>query len=138
MANRFLELEFIAAAHCCQLFSGLKVEYAVLQIFTKDAGQREVELGFNVGQGSQDIGFRNTINVLFQMNPSVKVNFTVLDQDGSPTMASFIITDEELKLSSRRQHKNSSECWPAIDGSASKNLRRALASLILLTRFRSD
>jgi hypothetical protein len=93
VANRFLELAIYRSRPLLPNLSGLKVEYAVLQIFCKDSGQREVELGFNVGQGSQDIGFRNTINVLFQVNPSVKVNFTVLDQDGSPTMASFIITD---------------------------------------------
>jgi hypothetical protein len=73
--------------------SGLILEYAVVQIFTKDAGQREVEIGFNIGQGTQDIGFRNTINILFNIQPSVKVVVDVKDEDGAPTMASFIITD---------------------------------------------
>ena len=73
--------------------SGLKLEYAILQIYSKDAGQREVEIGFNVGQGTQDIGFRNTINILFNISPSVKVTLHVKDDDGSPAMASFLITD---------------------------------------------
>ena len=73
--------------------SGLKLEYAIVQIYSKDAGQREVEIGFNVGQGTQDIGFRNTINILFDASPSVKVTLNVKDDDGSPTMASFLITD---------------------------------------------
>ena len=73
--------------------SGLKLEYAILQIYSKDAGQREVEIGFNVGQGTQDIGFRNTINILFNINPSVKVTLHIKDDDGSPAMASFLITD---------------------------------------------
>ena len=65
----------------------------MLQVYCKDAGQREAELGFNVGQGSQDIGFRNSIHILFTIQPSVKVKFRVKDDDGSPTMASFLITD---------------------------------------------
>jgi hypothetical protein len=64
-----------------------------LQIYSKDAGQREVELGFNVGQGTQDIGFRNTVNILFSITPSVKVTMHIKDDDGSPAMASFLITD---------------------------------------------
>jgi hypothetical protein len=51
--------------------SGLGLEYAVVQIYSKEAGKREVELGFNIGQGTQDIGFRNTINILFDVSPSV-------------------------------------------------------------------
>ena len=48
---------------------------------------------FNIGQGTQDIGFRNTINILFNSIPSVKVTLHVKDDDGSPSMASFLITD---------------------------------------------
>ena len=63
--------------------SGLKLEYAIVQMYSKDAGQREVEMGFNVGQGTQDIGFRNTINILFNSIPSVRVTLHVKDDDGS-------------------------------------------------------
>lgn len=74
--------------------SGLKVEYAILQIYSKDAGQREVTMGFNVGQGTQDIGFRNLIHILFRINPSVKVTLHIKDENNSPaSMASLLITD---------------------------------------------
>jgi hypothetical protein len=73
--------------------SGLKLEYAVLQIYTTDAGQREAEIGFNVGQGTQDIGFRNVIHILFDIQPAVKVVMHVMADDGTPAMASFTITD---------------------------------------------
>lgn len=91
--NRFLEMQMYRGRPLLPNLSGLKLEYAVLQIYSKDAGQREAELGFNVGQGTQDIGFRNTINILFNIKPAVKVVLHVKDDDGSPTMASFIITD---------------------------------------------
>ncbi|MCW3109180.1 MAG: hypothetical protein JWQ09_3686 [Segetibacter sp.] len=93
VANRFLETQVYHNRPLLPNLSGLKLEYAVLQVFSKDAGQREAEIGFNVGQGSQDIGFRNTINILFNISPSVKVALDIKDEDGSPAMASFIITD---------------------------------------------
>ncbi len=93
VANRFLEMEVYRNRPLLPNLSGLKLEYAVVQIYSKDSGQREVEMGFNIGQGTQDIGFRNTINILFTISPSVKVIFHIKDDDGSPTMASFLITD---------------------------------------------
>jgi hypothetical protein len=91
--NRFLEVVMYNNRPLQPNLSGLKLEYAVLQVYCKDAGQREVEIGFNVGQGSQDIGFRNFIHILFTIQRSVKVKFRVKDEDGSPAMASFLITD---------------------------------------------
>lgn len=93
VANRFLELQVYRKAPLLPNLSGLKLEYAVLQIYCKDAGQREAGLGFNIGQGTQDIGFRNVINILFESKPSVKVTFNINDADGTPAMASFLITD---------------------------------------------
>lgn len=93
VANQFLEMQLYRNRPLLPNLSGLKLEYAVLQIYSKDAGQREAQIGFNIGQGTQDIGFRNTINILFNILPSVNVIFHVKDEDGSPAMASFLITD---------------------------------------------
>ena len=91
--DRFLEMQLYRNRPLLPNLSGLKLEYAVLQIYSKDAGQREVEMGFNIGQGTQDIGFRNVINILFDVQPAVNVVLHVKDEDGSPAMASFTITD---------------------------------------------
>lgn len=93
VANRFLEIQMFDSRPLSPGLSGLGLEYAVVQIYSKDAGKREAELGFNIGQGTQDIGFRSTINILFTILPSVKVTFNVKDDDGSATTASFTITD---------------------------------------------
>ncbi len=93
VANRFLEMQVYHNRPLLPNLSGLKLEYAVVQIYSKDSGRREVEMGFNIGQGTQDIGFRNTINILFSISPSVKVTFHIRDDNGSPAMASFLITD---------------------------------------------
>jgi hypothetical protein len=93
VANRFLEIRMYENRPLSPHLSGLGLEYAVVQLYSKDAGRREIEIGFNVGQGTQDIGFRNAIAILFDIRPSVKVSFNVNDEDGSPAMASFVITD---------------------------------------------
>jgi hypothetical protein len=92
-ANRFLDLKMYTGRPLNQHLSGLKLEYAVLQVYSKDAGSREAEISFNVGQGTQDIGFRNATHFLFDIRPSVIVRLDVTDDDGSPAMASFTITD---------------------------------------------
>ncbi|MCW3116612.1 MAG: hypothetical protein JWM28_694 [Chitinophagaceae bacterium] len=93
VASRFLEMQLYRNQPLLPNLSGLRLEYTVLQVYTKDSGQREAGIGFNVGQGTQDIGFRNTISILFNCIPSVKVVLHVKDDDGSPAMASFLITD---------------------------------------------
>ena len=37
---------------------------------SRDRGQREAKLAFDVGQGTQDLGFRNEVNLLFDCEPS--------------------------------------------------------------------
>ncbi len=93
VANRFLELSMYRNRPLQPNLSGLKLEYAIVQIYSKDVGQREANIGFHIGQGSQDIGFRNAIDILFNCRPSVSVIFNVKDDDGAPVMASFVITD---------------------------------------------
>ena len=93
VANRFLELAMYRSRPMQSSLSGLHLEYAVVQIYTAEVGRREGKIGFHVGQGTQDIGFRNAIDVLFNIKPSVRVKLRVKDHDGSPAMASFTITD---------------------------------------------
>lgn len=73
--------------------SGLEVEYRVLSLYSRDPGRREAKVGFNVGQGTQDLGFRNEVDLLFTARPAADVTLRVKDTDGSPTTASFTIRD---------------------------------------------
>ena len=93
VANRFLELAMYQNRPLQKSLSGVKLEYAVLQVYSREAGRREAKIGFHVGQGTQDIGFRNTVDVLFDVLPAVDVIFLVEDENGHPTMGSFVITD---------------------------------------------
>ncbi len=92
-ANRFLDAQMFRGTPMSANLSGMPLEYCIVQLYSKDAGIREVELGFNVGQSTKDIGFRNTTNILFDIAPAVKVYFDVNDDDGKPVMGSFTITD---------------------------------------------
>jgi hypothetical protein len=78
--------------------SGLELEYRIIQLYSRDAGRREGKLMFDVGQGSQDLGFRNEVDILFTAAPSAKVTFRVLDFDDKPTTAGFLIRDEKQRV----------------------------------------
>jgi hypothetical protein len=78
--------------------SGLGVEYQILEIYSRDAGERSAKISFNVGQGSQDIGFRNDVTILFNVEPTRQITFHVKDEEGRPAMASFIIRDRQNRL----------------------------------------
>ncbi len=92
--HRFLEFQVYGNPPLKAGLSGLELEYRIVQLYSRDAGKREAMLGFNVGQGTQDIGFRSEVPILFNCVPAVKVTLEVLDFDGKPTTAAFIIRDE--------------------------------------------
>ncbi len=98
VASRFLELSMYRQRPMTKQLSGLALEYAIVQIYSRTAGQREAKIGFHIGQGTQDIGYRNAVDVLFNCQPSVKVVFRIKDDDGSPSMASLVITDGVERL----------------------------------------
>ena len=73
--------------------TGFPVEYQILQVYSRDRGARSAVLQFNVGQGSQDIGFRNDVTVLFDAQPAYPVRLRVQDEQGRPATASFLVRD---------------------------------------------
>jgi hypothetical protein len=78
--------------------SGLELEYRILQLYSKEAGKREAKLIFDVGQGTQDLGFRSEVDILFTAAAAAKVTFRVKDVDGKPTTAGFTIRDEMRRV----------------------------------------
>jgi hypothetical protein len=78
--------------------SGLAVEYQIVTIYSRDPGQRSAIISFNVGQGTQDIGFRNDMTVLFTAPSAHRITFRVRDENGEPGMASFIVRDAQGRL----------------------------------------
>lgn len=91
--HRFLEIAVYNKPPLKENLSGLELEYRILQLYSRDAGKREAILAFNVGQGTQDIGFRNQVPILFHCAPAVEVKLKILDFDGTPTTAALTIRD---------------------------------------------
>ena len=71
----------------------MRVEYAVALIYCSEAGQREATIGFDVGQGTQDLGFRGEVPILFEVRPAIPVRLAIHDHDGTPTVGRFTFTD---------------------------------------------
>ncbi len=91
--NRWLDLAPFTAQPMATKLSGLACEYRVLSIYSRDAGQREAKLTFDVGQGTQDLGFRSEIDILFSAKRAADVTLRIADENGNPTIASFVIRD---------------------------------------------
>lgn len=103
--NRWLDLRTFDSQPLAPKLSGLPVEYRIVQIYSRDAGQREATLSFNVGQGTQDIGFRNEIAVLFNADPAVQVTLEVIDHDGEPTTGQFVFRDANGRVYPARSRR---------------------------------
>jgi hypothetical protein len=73
--------------------SGLRLEYQVLEVYSRDRGQRSARIGFNVGQGTQDIGFRNDVMVLFDARAAHAVTLGIRDEHGQPATAALVVKD---------------------------------------------
>jgi hypothetical protein len=93
IVERFLELEMFTAPPMTADLSGLGVEYAIALIYSSESGKREATIGFDLGQGNQDLGFRGEVAVLFEVKPAIKVKLNIADFDGKPTVGRFTFTD---------------------------------------------
>lgn len=105
VANRWLDLSLYNKPPMSERLSGLQVEYCILELYSRDRGKREAKLLFDVGQGTQDLGFRNEVSVLFECRPSVLVKLRVLDDDGSPTMGQFTFRDARGRIYPARSRR---------------------------------
>ena len=63
-AHRWLEVATFDDAPLPPTLSGLQLEYRIVRLRTHAVGRREASLAFDVGQGSQDLGFRSEVPIL--------------------------------------------------------------------------
>ncbi|MDE0433380.1 MAG: CehA/McbA family metallohydrolase [Bryobacterales bacterium] len=96
--ERWANLEMYHDPPMAPRLSGLGIEYQILQIYSRDHGQRSAKIAFNVGQGTQDIGFRNDILVLFNIEQARPITLRVRDEKGEPSIASFTIKDLQGRI----------------------------------------
>lgn len=96
--DRFLQAEMFSSPPMTPNLSGLKVEYAIALLYSHEDGKREATLGFEVGQGTQDLGFRGEVPTLFDVRPAVPVKVSVRDDDGKPTTARLMFLDRSGRV----------------------------------------
>jgi hypothetical protein len=67
--GRWLEAVFVTEPPFARKLSGRRLEYVALRLTAREAGKREATFKFDVGQGTQDLGFRAETPVLFTIRP---------------------------------------------------------------------
>ncbi len=92
-SGRFLEVEMHSRPPMASQLSGLPVEYAIGLIHSSQAGSKEATIGFEIGAGRQDIGFRGEVAMLFDIRPAVAVSLDIRDHDGEPAAARLLFRD---------------------------------------------
>lgn len=96
--ERWADLSIFRDPPMAERLSGLPVEYEILQVYARDRGQRSAEIALDVGQGTQDIGFRNDMLVLFNIEPTRAIPLRVLDENGESGVGSFVVRDRQGRI----------------------------------------
>ncbi len=91
--HRFLYLDFFSQSPLSIPPSGASIEYAILLIYCAEAGSREATLNFSAGPGTQDLGFRAELPVVFESQPAIPVRLSIKDFDGTAAYAKLTIRD---------------------------------------------
>ena len=94
VTDRWLDLDTYGQKPMEPALSGLELEYRIVLLYSRDRGKREAQIGATLGPGTEDIGFRNRAAVLFEVAPSRDVTLRIRDENGRPSMASFVVKDK--------------------------------------------
>jgi hypothetical protein len=89
--NRWLDLEMFNSPPMTRALSGLALEYRILQLYSRDAAERRATFSVSFGQSEAR-------EILFNCLPSAGVTLRVLDENGKPATAMFVIRDQQGRL----------------------------------------
>ena len=91
--DRWLQLAMYDQRPLEPTLSGLDLEYRIIQLYSRDRGRREARIGAHLGAATADIGGRDRVAVLFNVDPSAKVTLHIRDEHGKPTVGALLIRD---------------------------------------------
>ena len=91
--ERWADISLYDKPPMAKRLSGLGLEYTILEIYSRDAGQRSAVLQFSAGDATQDLGFRSEIMVVFNALPARPITLHVRDEKGKPSVASVLVKD---------------------------------------------
>jgi hypothetical protein len=95
ISNRWLDMSLYTKPPMQAYLSGLQIQYFILQLYSRDVGKRAASFNINAGHTTQDLGFRNEADILFDCLPFQAITFEVKDENGKPATASFLIKDKQ-------------------------------------------
>ncbi len=95
IADRWLDMDVYTKEPMRPTLTGMATEYFIVQLYSRDKGKRAAKFVFDVGQATQDIGFRSETDVYFQCLPAVPVTLNISDETGEPCIASLVIQDKQ-------------------------------------------
>jgi hypothetical protein len=90
LAERWLDIQMFNGPPLDRRLSGLRLEYRILQLYSREAGTRTANIVLQAG-GLAAPG----IDVTFNAVGANALTFRVLDENGRPTTASFLIRDRQ-------------------------------------------
>jgi hypothetical protein len=98
--DRWLDIALPTREPMKATLSGLALEYRIIQLHSRDEGKREATLAFNIGQGTQDLGFRNEVAILFDCHVGRTVAIDVRDKNapGDPMMVALEVRDSQGRV----------------------------------------
>ena len=98
LEDRWLDLAIFRGRPLSPTLTGASVDYRIIQLYSRDTGRRAAVLTFDVGQGTQDLGFRSDLLVNFECRPTREVQLKLLDENGKPTTAALEIRDNQGRV----------------------------------------
>jgi hypothetical protein len=103
LASRWLDLMMFDRQPLTETLSGLALEYRILQLYSRDAGWRGASLAFELvwppGSLAPQLDWRsNEVSILFDCRRAQPVRWRVRDEAGQPTVAAFMIRDEQGRV----------------------------------------
>ena len=110
--RRWLDLQMFNAQPLVPKLSGLPLEYRIVQLYSRDAGQREAALALeyvvrpgtppmraDAPRGTPEEVIRSRpLPLAFECAAAHEVTFRVLDEMGQPTTAAFTVRDSQNRV----------------------------------------
>jgi len=92
-AERWLEASIYSKPPMQKTLSGLGVDYMLVSLYSRDNGTKEADFSLGIGAEAQHANYQGDCKIAFECLPAREISLGVLDDQGAPCAASFVITD---------------------------------------------
>src|SRR6266567_8323123 len=96
--DRWADIDIYDKPPMPKRLSGLGIEYVILEVYSRDRGERSAVLQFDAGNSGTDVGFRSEIPILFNALPARPIALHIKDENGKPAMAALLIRDRANRI----------------------------------------